>query len=129
MHFHQALLPWPILCSTYRSGKFQRNGEMHAMTMDKFTTKAQEALANAQLMAQAGQHGEVTPSHLLVAMLEVESGVATSLLGRAGAIEGWKSIRKFVGLRKRTELGGKSKKKQFLAMKEEAERAVEKALR
>ena len=55
------------------------------MTMDKFTTKAQEALANAQLMAQAGQHGEVTPSHLLVAMLEVETGVATSLLGRAGA--------------------------------------------
>ena len=69
MHFHQALLPWPLLCSTYRSGKFQRNGEMHAMTMDKFTTKAQEALANAQLMAQAGQPGEIknpitSPGHL-----------------------------------------------------------------
>ena len=51
------------------------------------------------------------------------------ILGRAGDIEGWKSIRKFVGLRERTELGGKSKKKQFLAIKEEAERAVEKALR
>jgi len=55
------------------------------MTMDKFTTKAQEAMANAQLSAQARQHAEVNALHLLAAMLEVEQGVTASILRRIGA--------------------------------------------
>ncbi|MFA7237724.1 MAG: ATP-dependent chaperone ClpB [Phycisphaeraceae bacterium] len=54
--------------------------------MDKFTTKAQEALANAQLKAQELGHGQVTSLHLLNALLDDAQGVAGSLLQRIGAM-------------------------------------------
>jgi len=53
--------------------------------MDKFTTKAQEALAGAQSAAQTMGHGQVSALHLLHAMLEDRQGVARSLLQRVGA--------------------------------------------
>ncbi len=55
------------------------------MTMDKFTTKAQQALAEAQAKAQAAGHGQVAGLHLLAAMLEDEQGVTASLMQRVGA--------------------------------------------
>ncbi|MEX2673203.1 MAG: ATP-dependent chaperone ClpB [Phycisphaeraceae bacterium] len=53
-------------------------------SMDKFTTKAQEALASAQLAAQTQQHNQITALHLLHALLSEEQGVARSLLERVG---------------------------------------------
>jgi len=53
--------------------------------MDRFTTKAQEALANAQFEAQSAGHSQVTPLHLLQALLADEQGVGRSLLERVGA--------------------------------------------
>ncbi|MBI1371373.1 MAG: ATP-dependent chaperone ClpB [Phycisphaera sp.] len=55
------------------------------MQMDKFTTKAQEALAGAQMTAQSMSHNQVGSLHLLHALLTEEGGVARSLIQRTGA--------------------------------------------
>ncbi|HZY15660.1 MAG TPA: Clp protease N-terminal domain-containing protein, partial [Ramlibacter sp.] len=53
------------------------------MRLDKFTTKFQEALADAQSLALANDHAYIEPAHLLVAMLRQEDG-PRALLQRAG---------------------------------------------
>src|SRR6185503_11984910 len=40
------------------------------MRMDRFTTLAQEALASAQSMAVSKSHAEMSPLHILAALLE-----------------------------------------------------------
>src|ERR671916_403075 len=55
---------------------------MHA---DRFTNKSQEAFAAAQRIAQARRNPQVTPHHLLVALLEQEGGIVVPVLDRAGA--------------------------------------------
>src|SRR5215475_2315544 len=52
--------------------------------MDQFTTKATEALSAAQMLAQTRGHAELTPLHLLVAMLS-EEGTPGRLIERVGA--------------------------------------------
>src|SRR5436190_14022741 len=54
------------------------------MRMDRFTTLAQEALAAAQSMAIAREHAELTPLHLLAALLEEQNSIAHSILAKAG---------------------------------------------
>ena len=54
------------------------------MRMDRFTTLAQEALAAAQALAGAKSHAEMTPLHLLAAMLEDRAGIASSIMNKAG---------------------------------------------
>ncbi len=55
------------------------------MRAEKMTTKSQEAFRDA--VDQAGRRGnpEVSPEHLLVAMLAQEEGVAAPLLQKAGS--------------------------------------------
>ncbi|MFG0330592.1 MAG: ATP-dependent chaperone ClpB [Phycisphaerales bacterium] len=57
--------------------------------MDRLTTLGQEALASAQSLAIGMQHGELTPLHVLAALLEPGEGggqsVARSVLERTGA--------------------------------------------
>src|SRR5919112_10806 len=55
---------------------------MHA---DRFTVKSQEAFAAAQKIAQARRNPQVTPHHLLVALLEQDGGIVAPVLERAGA--------------------------------------------
>jgi ATP-dependent Clp protease ATP-binding subunit ClpB len=55
------------------------------MQADRFTVKSQEALAAAQRLAGARHNPEVTPQHLLVALLEQEGGIVVPVLRRAGA--------------------------------------------
>src|SRR6478752_4587216 len=55
------------------------------MRIDKLTTKFQQALADAQSQALAGDSGFIEPQHLLLALLNQEDGGTTSLLQRAGA--------------------------------------------
>jgi len=52
---------------------------------DKFTIKAQEALAGAQESARQADHAEVTPLHLLGALLAETDGVIHPLLQKLGA--------------------------------------------
>ena len=55
------------------------------MKFDKFTMKAQEALATAQQIAMAKSHTVLSPLHLLVAMLSDEDGAAGMILKKIGA--------------------------------------------
>ncbi|HMN96438.1 MAG TPA: ATP-dependent chaperone ClpB [Phycisphaerales bacterium] len=54
------------------------------MRLDRFTTIAQEVLANAQSAALAAGTAEVSPLHLLAALLDDRNAAATSVLTRAG---------------------------------------------
>jgi len=55
------------------------------MRIDKFTTKFQEALADAQSLAVSRDNQYIDPLHLLLALLAQTDGSARSLLQRAGA--------------------------------------------
>ena len=54
------------------------------MRMDKFTVKAQEALQAAQRLAGQLSHQELTPEHLLLALIEQEGGVVRPILQKVG---------------------------------------------
>ena len=45
------------------------------MRTDKLTTKAQEALQQAQALAESRGHQELTPEHLLSTLLTQDQGV------------------------------------------------------
>jgi ATP-dependent Clp protease ATP-binding subunit ClpB len=55
------------------------------MRLDKFTIKAQEALAAARDLADQRAHQEVTPEHLLRALLTQEDGVVLAVLRKLGS--------------------------------------------
>ncbi|MGD0768004.1 MAG: ATP-dependent chaperone ClpB [Tepidisphaeraceae bacterium] len=55
------------------------------MRFDKLTIKAQEAIGRAQQSAQESNHAEITPLHLLGALLEESDGVFNPLLQKLGA--------------------------------------------
>jgi ATP-dependent Clp protease ATP-binding subunit ClpB len=54
------------------------------MQPDRFTIKAQEAVAAAQRLASEGSNPEVAPPHLLLALLEQDEGVVVPVLQRLG---------------------------------------------
>jgi ATP-dependent Clp protease ATP-binding subunit ClpB len=54
------------------------------MQPDRFTVKAQEAVAGAQRLASEGANPEVSPAHLLLALLEQDEGVVVPVLQRLG---------------------------------------------
>ncbi len=55
------------------------------MRPDKFTSKLQEALADAQSLAVGRDHNMMEPLHLLAAFIEQRDGSIRPLLSRAGA--------------------------------------------
>jgi ATP-dependent Clp protease ATP-binding subunit ClpB len=55
------------------------------MKFDKFTLKAQEALATAQQIAMAKSHTVLSALHLLSALLEDDTGVVVMILKKIGA--------------------------------------------
>jgi ATP-dependent Clp protease ATP-binding subunit ClpB len=54
------------------------------MRFDKFTTKFQQAFADAQSVAVGSDNPYIEPQHLLYALLNQQDGSTASLLGRAG---------------------------------------------
>ena len=54
------------------------------MRFDKFTTKFQQAFADAQSVAVGNDNPYIEPQHLLYALLNQQDGSTASLLGRAG---------------------------------------------
>ena len=54
------------------------------MRLDKFTTKFQQALADAQSLAIGHDNQFIEPVHLLLALIQQDDGGTTSLLARAG---------------------------------------------
>ncbi|HEX2651840.1 MAG TPA: ATP-dependent chaperone ClpB [Burkholderiales bacterium] len=57
------------------------------MRFDKFTTRLQEAVAEAQSLAVGRDHQAIEPQHLLLALLEQQDGVA-GLISKAGGNPG-----------------------------------------
>jgi ATP-dependent Clp protease ATP-binding subunit ClpB len=55
------------------------------MQPDRFTTKSQEAVADAQRIAATMRNPEVGPAHLLLALLAQEDGMVVPILQRLGA--------------------------------------------
>ncbi|MCX7150136.1 MAG: ATP-dependent chaperone ClpB [Rhodocyclales bacterium] len=55
------------------------------MRFDKFTTKFQQAVSDAQSLAVGNDQQFIEPQHLLLALINQEDGGTASLLGRAGA--------------------------------------------
>ena len=55
------------------------------MTPDRLTTKTQAAIAAAQRLAATRGNPQVTPHHVLAALLEQDGGIVTPVLRRAGA--------------------------------------------
>ena len=51
-----------------------------AINLNKYTTKSQEAVAGAQELAQNSRHPEITPVHLLTALLMESDGIIGTLL-------------------------------------------------
>ena len=54
------------------------------MRFDKFTTKFQQAISDAQSLAVGHDNQLIEPPHLLLALLEQDDGATASLLQRAG---------------------------------------------
>src|SRR4051794_25647706 len=54
------------------------------MRLDKLTVKSQEALQNAQGLAERRNHQAIDVEHLLMALLGQKEGVALSLLQKLG---------------------------------------------
>ena len=54
------------------------------MRFDKFTTKFQQAFADAQSLAIGNDNPYIEPLHLLLALIEQEDGGTSSLLAKAG---------------------------------------------
>jgi ATP-dependent Clp protease ATP-binding subunit ClpB len=55
------------------------------MRLDKLTIKAQEALQAARDLADGKRHQELTPEHVLAALLAQEGGITPALLQKVGA--------------------------------------------
>ncbi len=55
------------------------------MRFEKFTTKFQQAVADAQSMAVGKDNPSIEPPHLLLALLNQDDGATSSLIQRAGA--------------------------------------------
>ena len=54
------------------------------MQIDRFTIKSQEALKSALALAPEHRHSQVTPVHLLAALLDQEGGLVVPVLGKIG---------------------------------------------
>src|SRR5205085_2655605 len=54
------------------------------MNFNKFTVKAQEAISEAQNLARGAGNPELTPEHLLLALLRQEGGIVTPVLNKLG---------------------------------------------
>ncbi len=58
------------------------------MQPDRFTVKSQEAVAAAQALAAERRNSEVTPAHLLVALVRQDDGLAAPILRKLGTDAG-----------------------------------------
>src|SRR6266568_8957127 len=54
------------------------------MNFNKLTLKAQEAIAEGQNLARGAGNPELTPEHLLLALLRQEGGIVTPILNKLG---------------------------------------------
>src|SRR5689334_8052729 len=74
----------PICVSGVTNNQAGSTNWINAMRFDKFTTKLQEALAEAQSLALGKDQQYIEPEHLLAALLGQEDGGVAGLIAKAG---------------------------------------------
>ena len=78
------------------------------MNFNKLTVKAQEAVVEAQNLARGAGNPEVTPEHLLVALLRQEEGIVVPILNKLGLNPGTIEAEAAAEIAKYSKVGGAS---------------------
>ena len=78
------------------------------MNFNKLTVKAQEAVAEAQNLARGAGNPEVTPEHLLIALLRQDGGIVSPILNKLGATPGIIETEVAAEVGKYSKVGGAS---------------------
>jgi ATP-dependent Clp protease ATP-binding subunit ClpB len=78
------------------------------MNFNKLTVKAQEAFAEAQNLARGAGNPEVTPEHLLIALLRQEGGIVVPILTKLGLQAGQIETETAAEVAKYSRVGGAS---------------------
>ena len=78
------------------------------MNFNKLTVKAQEAVAEAQNLARGAGNPEVTPEHLLIALLRQEGGIVAPILNKLGLQPGQIEAEVAAEVAKFSRVGGAS---------------------
>jgi ATP-dependent Clp protease ATP-binding subunit ClpB len=78
------------------------------MNFNKLTVKAQEAVVEAQNLARGAGNPEVTPEHLLVALLRQEGGIVVPILNKLGLNPGAIEAEATAAIGKYSKVGGAS---------------------
>ena len=79
---------------------------MAVMRFDKFTFKAQEAIQQAQKLAEEHQHQTIDVEHLLLALVEQPEGVVQPILSKMGVNRGQLTGRLNEELRRLPQVSG-----------------------
>src|SRR5438876_5806912 len=79
------ILKNPLRSAFCRLDGLERGLMSTPMQMDRFTIKAQEALQQAQAIAQRYSHQQIDGEHLMLALLEQAEGLIHPLLQKLGA--------------------------------------------
>src|SRR3954454_3944693 len=78
------------------------------MNFNKLTVKAQEAIAEAQNLARGAGNPELTPEHLLLALLRQEGGIVAPILNKLGLNPGTVEAEVAAEVAKFSKVGGAS---------------------
>src|SRR6201991_1667503 len=79
-----------------------------AMNFNKLTVKAQEAVSEAQNLARGAGNPELTPEHLLLALVRQEGGVVAPILNKLGVNPGTIEAEIAAEVSKFSKVGGAS---------------------
>jgi len=78
------------------------------MNFNKLTVKAQEALVEAQNLARGAGNPELTPEHLLLALVRQEGGIVSPILNKLGVAPGTIEAEVAAEVAKYSKVGGAS---------------------
>src|SRR5687768_13056754 len=78
------------------------------MNFNKLTVKAQEAFVDAQNLARGAGNPELTPEHLLLALVRQEGGIVSPILNKLGVAPGTVEAEIAAELAKFSRVGGAS---------------------
>src|SRR2546423_15497505 len=78
------------------------------MNFNKLTVKAQEAVVDAQNLSRGAGNPEVTPEHLLAALLRQEGGIVAPILNKLGLNPGQIEAEAAAEIAKYSKVGGAS---------------------
>jgi ATP-dependent Clp protease ATP-binding subunit ClpB len=78
------------------------------MNFNKLTVKAQEAIAEAQNLARGAGNPELTPEHLLLALVRQEGGIVAPILNKLGVAPGTVEAEVAAEVAKFSKVGGAS---------------------